>query len=157
MHERMHISFHRILYNYHTDGPWIRINNYCITLNLYHYLCAKLYYTAITISYCFIQYIEGLETDHVRHSVARLMRGSDSHTSKLVKRGGNLQRYRKDFTYNRAGGRSKIQPRQEERCQVEEGGGGGESGSFNSICKPKNLPRQLPGLPAGLRRPCTSI
>ena len=25
----------------------------------------------------------------MRHSVARLMRGSDSHTSKLVKRGGN--------------------------------------------------------------------
>ena len=44
-------------------------------------------------------YIEGLETDHVRHSVARLMRGSDSHTSKLVKRGGNLLRYREDFTY----------------------------------------------------------
>ena len=34
------------------------------------------------------------------------------------------------------------------------GGGGGGSGSFKSICKPKNLPRQLPGLPAGLRRPC---
>ena len=56
-------------------------------------------------------------------------------------------------SYSRAGGRSKIQPRQEEGCQV--GGEGG--GSFKSMCKPKNLPRQLPGLPAGLRRPCIAV
>ena len=38
---------------------------------------------------------------------------------------------------SRAGGRSKIQPRQEEGCQVKlgGGGGGGGSGSFKRICK----------------------
>ena len=36
-------------------------------------------------------------------------------------------------------------------------GGGGGGGSFKSIYKPKNLPRQLPGLPAGLRRPCIAV
>ena len=48
----------------------------------------------------------------------------------------------------------KFNPGKRRGAKLGGGGGGGGSGSFKSICKPRNLPRQLPGLPAGLRRPC---
>ena len=45
-----------------------------------------------------------------------------------------------NFVIDRAGGRSKIQPRQDEGCQVRGGGGGGGAEALKVYVSPKIYP-----------------